>query len=502
MARPSDTIVDSTPLTTGRVDVGARIGWLLRGHRVLAGVGLSEMSDRLAAHGVRRGVPALSGLERRGDRQGLVIDAYEASLGLGSGWLRGPIDQVCRSVPDAPTDERAGVEQPSDVASFDAVLEPLWAPGASGGEWLHAARVLADGRLWGLPTRVVEPLVDRLLREMVRSVGPAFPCRFEALCLLRTSRYADVVEDAVRGLLDQPGSDIVAANALGVLGTRPTARSTAWVAGLLTDPSVWVVAGASYALQQVRVADTAREVDWSVVVEPFLAAHSRCAPGSSVSLRLTRLLKSLPASARAEVVAGLTRPPDAVGGPASWTADEDNAHWAACVAVADDAVARTGGPAQPMLARLVFEAAFDFRETVAEAGSKTLMASPYVAATSAVLLELADATDDPAVRDGAIRAVHFSQVPVAEEDLVAWVSTSDLASSPGAYVVAANAGAPVPVQARARVLEGGETALRVVEWMGMSHDPGLAELADCTRVDAEVRAAAAWWAAHPGRVVR
>ncbi|MBS44007.1 MAG: hypothetical protein CMH83_12760 [Nocardioides sp.] len=501
VARPSETIVDRTPLTTGRVDVGSRIGWLLRSHRVLAGVGLASMSRRLADVGVPRGVSALSGLERRGDRNGRIIDGYEQALELAPGSLRAPIDMLCRNLRDAPVDDEPSTPPPVDLREFDAVVEPLWSGSPSGGEWLRWARVLASAGRWGLPTRVVEPLVAELLHEMVRSVGPAFATRYVALTTLRRSDYGGVVEDAVRSLVATPGTEPFAVNALTIAVEEPTPQVVAWVASLLSHPSEWVVTGASYSLQTLRVVDALDEETWAVVGREVVRAHRAATGGSATSRALTTLLRTLPATERREVQQRLDRPVDAVPGPASWTADETNVHYATCVDLAARAVERTGGEAQPMLARLFFEAVYDFRTPVSEIGAKSLMASPYILAAQDCLMELALEADDAASRQGAVRALVRCQVPGREQQVEEWLPRVDTDAVPAAFTVAANAGIAVP-DAHLAAVDGPDedVSLRVLEWVGMAGGPALAGLVE-TATRPVVRAGARWWLDHPGRVV-
>ena len=88
MPRNAETIDDRTPLTASRIDVPARIGWLLRTSRSLAGLSLREMSAELKAHDVSLSATSLSRIESEGQRSAAALDGYAAVLGLPDGALR------------------------------------------------------------------------------------------------------------------------------------------------------------------------------------------------------------------------------------------------------------------------------------------------------------------------------------------------------------------------------------------------------------------------------
>ena len=125
MARPATSISDPTSLTGGRIDAGARLGWLLRVSREALGVNLAEMSSRLAGGTMPLSVASISSIERSGQRDGRVVDAYEVALGLAVGQLRAPIDVLCRTFDYAPEDRAPSLAGSVDLARLDALLEPV-----------------------------------------------------------------------------------------------------------------------------------------------------------------------------------------------------------------------------------------------------------------------------------------------------------------------------------------------------------------------------------------
>ena len=101
-----------------RIDAGARLGWLLRVSREALGVNLAEMSARLSGGTMSLSVASISSIERSGQRDGRVVDAYEAALALAVGRLRAPIDILCRTFDYAPVDRApslAGSRRPDQA---------------------------------------------------------------------------------------------------------------------------------------------------------------------------------------------------------------------------------------------------------------------------------------------------------------------------------------------------------------------------------------------------
>ena len=66
--RLSGVLDDRTPLTASRIDVAARVGWLLRTHRSVVGLSLREMSVALRDHDVTLSAATLSRIESEGHR--------------------------------------------------------------------------------------------------------------------------------------------------------------------------------------------------------------------------------------------------------------------------------------------------------------------------------------------------------------------------------------------------------------------------------------------------
>ena len=160
MARPAEVVEDTTPLDGARIDVGRRIGWLLRVTRLAHGMSLGETARLVSAAGPRSSPSRLSLVETGGVRNGQVVDAYEQVLGVETGRLRAAVDVLCRTFPYAPADQAPELARPSDLATFDAAVEPVLTGGAGASEWFTFVREHASGAGYGLPSALMRPLVD------------------------------------------------------------------------------------------------------------------------------------------------------------------------------------------------------------------------------------------------------------------------------------------------------------------------------------------------------
>lgn len=500
MARPATPIWDPTDLDGARIDVGARIGWLLRVSREGAGVNLAEMSRRLAGGSAPLSVASISALERNGQRDGRLLDAYESALDLPVGQLRAPVDTVCRVFPYAPLDRTPGLSGTTGLARLDSLLERVHEGRATGGDWFTLARGLGVDQVWMIPSRHVQPLVEQLLGECVRAVGTAYATRYEAVAALRCGGYADLVEDVVRGMVDDEGAQGVVATALCAASERPTARLLAWVASLLTRPALPVVRGAAMALENMRAIGGLDPADWQVVAPHFLAAYDAAHGRDDVGRLLTTLYKNLPPDLRRDILARLPGPLAPVYVPASWSADHRNVHYAVCDRLAGEATAAAGLAEQPMLARMLFELIYDFRAIRVHGAGFWLMASPVVEALQCRLACLSVEGFDETTRHGALRGLLHLQVPRGHEQLQAWFDASRPHGSPVALAIAGNAGLRVDESLLDQVGDDSALGLATLECLGMVEHPGLAGVAADPTRSAAVRATAGWWLRHGGRV--
>lgn len=223
VARPTQTLVDRTPLDGAAVDPQVRLGWMLRTARVHAGVSMAEMSARLEEYGVATSLAMVSVVERTGLRDRQIIDGYEHALGLPMGWLRAPIDVLCHMWHGSAADRNPHPVWLRDRGRFDQLHERVDGDAPTGGDWFHFARFVAPTDSgWALPSRLLRPLMDRLVHEVVRSVGPAYSTRYCALSHFQAGDSAPVVEESLRALVAEEGGDSVVINALGAVSEHPT----------------------------------------------------------------------------------------------------------------------------------------------------------------------------------------------------------------------------------------------------------------------------------------
>ena len=177
--RASEQIDDRTPLSAARIDVAARVGWLLRVHRTAAGMSLRQMSAALGEHGVTLSAATLSRAESEGQRSPQVLDGYGRVLGLPEGSLRAQIDAVCRAFSyAAPRPPEQGAR---DLAEYSRACDAVQLPAPTGSAWLAFARQHALPRGFGLPSDLMEPLVRQLAGEVGRGVAGARLVRHEAI---------------------------------------------------------------------------------------------------------------------------------------------------------------------------------------------------------------------------------------------------------------------------------------------------------------------------------
>lgn len=499
MARPAEVVEDTTPLDGARIDVGRRIGWLLRVTRLAHGMSLGETARLVSAAGPRSSPSRLSLVETGSVRNGQVVDAYEQVLGVETGRLRAAVDVLCRTFPYAPADQAPELARPSDLATFDAAVEPVLAGGAGASEWFSFVREHASGSGYGLPSALMRPLVDTLVDEMGRSVGRAFVLRYEALSRLRCGPYADVVEQSVRDLVADPASQVLL-DAMSAVAERPTVRLLEWAGGLLRHESDAVSHGAVLALQNMCTVDGLSAAEWHTLAEPFLAAYATA--DATRRTRLTQLFKTLPPQLRQTVRRGLSARLEPVRAPAAWTASRRNRHFALAADAAAEACAAVGVPSQPMAGRLLFELLYDFRSTRVTTSAYLLMASPLAGALLPLLVRLAGDDRDPTTRDGAANAAMAVQDVSDRPDVGGWVDGDVPGLVTCGLVMSAHAGLPLPEATLRRLLADPATTRLALYAAGMVAHPLLGSLTADPAVPAGTRAGAAWWLARGPRMTR
>jgi hypothetical protein len=488
---------DRSELDGARIELGPRIGWLLRVSRTSRDVPLRSMARELGETGLPTSASALSRIEAEGLRHGAVIDGYEQVLRLVPGSLRAAIDLLCRTFDHAPPDQQPDA-CPATLTGFSAAVDAVLEQAPSGGDWLRFAREHAGDRGFGLPSAQMQPLVARLASEMARSVGVAYTSRYEALARLRCGPYGDVVEEVVRAAVLAPDTGALV-DLMVVLSERPTPQLLTWAGELLASERRTVMLGATLVLHNMRSVGGLATADWLALAPWFLAAYADA--GLPRRLILTRLFKTLPPHTRTAIKAGLTDPLEHVPGPSDWTRTRRNRHYECSTELAARACADAGLPEQPLLSRLLFEVLYDFRATRAATASYLVLASPVAEALHPLLVEAAVSGADRATREGARGALTLVQTGLRVPDVASWLDGADDDLFEVGTVLLGQAGVQLPDAALEAGLAGDDRRVRRVLYAaGMARDPRLTSLRTDPARPAAVRDAAAWWVREGGRV--
>ncbi|MBB6626909.1 hypothetical protein H5V45_06200 [Nocardioides sp. KIGAM211] len=499
MPRVSEAVDDTTPLGGARIDVPARIGWLLRCHRTVGGLSLRQMSTSLREHDIRLSSTTLGRIESEGQRSSAALDGYAAVLGLPEGVLRASVDSMCRAfgyAPGAPSDSAA-----RSLEGYGAAVDAVSDGAPVGGAWLRFARFHAAPNGFGLPTGLMDPLVRRLVHELLRSTTTAHITRYGALLELLGSPYRPLVETFVRAQVLAPGTPRIDW-LTSVLSDAPTAPTLAWCAGLLDHEADHVVQAGSWALQSMLVAGGLSAADWATVVPAFHRAwHDGAADPDVRRTALTQLWQAFPPPLRLATGRTCNVAVDPVPTPHSWVRGRDNAHYEWASAVSRTACRRMSQSEEPLLERLVFEAAFDPRGVRKVIARFQLLASPFGDTIVEVMLESADRAPDAEARRSILQAAAFLHrgQPVRTVDRL--LASADGHDFIAGLTLAGQAGLRLPGSAVTRGLSAdGATVRKTLGALGQAEDPRLADLAT-GEADAEVRAGARWWREHGGRVV-
>jgi hypothetical protein len=472
-----------------------RIGWMLRTHREVGGLSLRQMSTALREHGIVLSAPTLSRIESEGQRSAVALDGYAAVLGLPGGALRCPVDIVCRSFSYAPAEPRSS--EKTTLEQFSAGYDAVTGPAPRGEDWLTFARQHADADL-GLPAQLMRPLVHRLADELERGVGTAGWSRYEAMARLRSSRYADVVDEALREVLLDPDRPViyVIASALSELPTPALAR---WLGELLSHPSPTRARAASYALQNMLVAGGLPLTVWQSLAPAVVRGWHGSGDEKARRTALEQLVQALPPTVQEEVRRTCEIPTQARR--QQWSRDRRNARYEFALAVAREACARRGHREEPLLGRLVFEALFETRGVRMASAMLLVAGSPFAADVVRLLFDRRDEAPDDTARSAVLHAVTNCHSDEVLPGVVALLDTGDPADAAFALGAMGRSGQPVPDPLLAGFLADPASARSALYAAGMAADPRLPVIAADLARPEEVRREAAWWAARSGRIL-
>lgn len=494
--RSSEAVDDRTPITASRIDVAARIGWLLRTHRSVAGVSLRQMSVALREHGVSLSAASLSRVESEGQRSPAALEGYARVLGLPHGSLSAPVNLLARTFPYAP--DLAPRAAPRTLATVSEAFEAIDVPSPTGGAWLEFARQHAGGI--GLPRTLMEPQVRRLAHELVRSTDlVARFTRMEALSTLRCSEYADLVDSVLRGMILAPDAQN-SWDLITVLAERPTPALLAWLGSLLRHDSAYLARGATYGLQGMLLLGGLPLEEWVGLLAQIEQAWLETTDSARRAV-LAQLWAALPdpvrARARQEVHHECPAP-----GPTVWTRDRQNQHYVLAETLARAVTSRMQHPEEPLLARLLFEAMFDPRGVRMSNATYMLAFSPFAASLVHVLLEQRERLPDAGTRAAALRTASFSHAGEAPPGLEPLLASDDQVELQHVLTFYSRGTGPVPQVTLDRGLRGDEiTVRRTLYCLGLTADPRLAAIAVDPTLPASTRGGARWWLEQGPRVL-
>lgn len=501
MARSPDILEDRTPLDGTQVDVRVRIAWLLRSWRTVGRSGspisVTEMATRLKEHGTPASPPSVSGWETGRVAPGpAVIEGYEAVLGLEPGSLRAVVDLVRRRFGD---DGPRSPVPPAGLADLDAAVDRV--TGASpppGIAWLHFSEAALAVQP-GLPRAFVLPLVTQLLSEVSRSAFTPYVTRYEALALLRSSRYADVLAEAIAAFFDEPGS-LMLGDGSALLAERPDARAVQVLAHRLVEPEFLRLRAGVVGLQHIANTRVTAASLWRPMVDPFAEAWAQARTDAPRRQQLGDLWRVLPSGVRKTISARVRTPVSSDPAPRAWEPGGLDDQLDFCGRTAGAAAGAVGLPAQPLLARLLYEAVFEHRYARRLTSSLLVMASPFRAHTALELGRAAHEHDDAGFRRAAAALLVLIGHEETHDTARRLLDSDDAAVVTGALFALMHSRGEIETAHLEALLRLPEPLdRRAVFYAGMTGHPVLDRIA--ADPHHPLREVACWWQRH-GRAIQ
>jgi hypothetical protein len=546
--RPAALPVDGTPFDGPRVDVEARLAWLLRLHRLCSpdpdNRSLAGFARRLRATGVTCDSARVSRWETgRAAVPDQVVARYERVLGVPAGALRSVRAGLRALTRDAaPAPDAFPTDPPQD--RLDRVYDRLTAPGADGGDWLDLADLLAGPgpQRVLLPGRLLESWVGRLVAELMRAVGTAYTTRFQALTALITHRpLTPLVAAAIDAVVREPGAQGVA-DPVSLLGEVGTPAITARLLDAFAHETGGIRLGSAHALLNLIVTGTLPATHHTAHHDTHhrTTADDPHGPGAALATMLTTRLPAHPLAGdvdkrAADQRVGADKRPGTdgrvgadkrAGADGRLGADATTLAWyelsrrTGAGALAAAARERLGIEDDPMLDRIVLEALGSRHLERRHHAGLLLLASPYRPAIAALTADAAAHHPHPPARHAAATLLRYVVGPAQLPVLHDWLTPSrPHAGHPGAGLSSAGppndgrrelvgvglgalAHAGVPAGQAGRVdltsLLGmpGVSGSALVYAAGMTGAPALRDWADDPGTVAPLRQAARWWLRH------
>lgn len=494
----SEPIDDTTPLSAARIDVAARIGWLLRSHRVVGGFSLRQMSAALREQGVSLSASTLSRIESEGQRVPVVIVGYTRVLGLPEGLLRSAVGTLSQSFSYGPPPPP---EPPVTLEAYSRAYEAVSGETPTAGAWLEFALRHTGTSGFGVPESQMKPLVARLAREVCRGVSAARLIRVHALLRLLEGPYAELAAGVLRREVEDPDHQNFY-DLTGVLSHHPTPETARWGCDLLRSSSIFQVRGGSYLLQGLMLVSGLSLQTWSDLVPQLERAWSQSVGDPARAEAVAQVASALPPSVQRQFSERSGLRPAPPRPPVTWSRSRGSVHYAFASAVAREACVRLGVPEEPLLARLLFEAFFEPRGVRRSLAGVYLAHSAFAGVLPRVLLDSLDEGPDPVSRTAALRVTAFCHTGLEPLPVEPLLDSGDDADLVPALTVMGRSGQSLPERAVARGLAGDEDLVRMTLYaLGMAGDPRLEGLAADPGRSASTRRAARWWIERGPRIL-
>ncbi|AKU18203.1 hypothetical protein [Luteipulveratus mongoliensis] len=296
---------------SGRVDMNARAGWLLR----ISRYGLSETSG--AAFAAEVGRTLRSGARRLSDSQltaaehgdrpvgSDLVRGYELVLGMPEGALAGPLEMASRHWVGWPWQFEQ--DRPAPRAEVDGLVRHFFdavpSDALTGGDWLHLARVLTPPTAaLGVPPQLQSAWIAQLVDELMRSVDHAYFLRIEALSrLVAFPDTCALAEEAIMRAVSEPGAQGVV-DPLSALGDSQEDEVFVRLIDLLSRATGAVRFGAALALVEPLHQDRlSPPLVQRLAVALTTLGQAEPAPGDDLRM----LVRLLPEASRTELPPGL-----------------------------------------------------------------------------------------------------------------------------------------------------------------------------------------------------
>ena len=504
---PLTPLRDDSPLGSERVNVAARVAWLLRMARLTAGAGHSQaaVGAALRSAGVRTHARLMSEVENGKVRHGRIVDGYERALGLREGQLRAPIDVMCRTLGGAPADRddarRTLSGEELSVEEISSRGERVRLPRRTGGAWLSWARAVSAPESHGFPSWVAAPWLDELVDELGRSVGTAYATRYEALTLLRGSAYGALVLEAAQRAVADPHAQVVL-DAVSAVTDHPDRDSLAWLGELLNDPRPLAMRAGCHGLANAASVGGASTTDWDVVVDPLLEAYERAVVREDAARHalLSTAVHALPPRQATAVGARVSRAP----APVTTRLDlgertHANRRWRTAVDLADRIAEPDNLPDRPMLGRLIFEVLHDPRPNLHLTATMLLVAVPFADRVVEVLHD--HAVREAGERERATVLWRLTQMgPSPRLGTLPTLARGELDDVCARAVLLAHGGQRVEREVLDELMERPRHKRRALYAAGLTQDPWLDKVAEDESYPDAVRGAARWWQVRDGLV--